>query len=351
MRATLIVLLLALFSISAAAQSFDCKLAQSPREKILCADAPLGALDSQIAASYKALLAQLSPDSATLVMADQREWLHWIDLVCPPNGKGAAADQSRCLQNQYFTRAHDLEKIAHIGNAVIFPRAHFLFKPASEPSPNPISPGFGYGSLRWPQIDKPNAAQSTWNNAAKTRAARLAVGFTNAPNATFDTAVDPAGSIDAYFTIDAANDRLIDVTFTDGTYSWGAAHPIAGRTSFLWWLDHSRELTAPDIFQPDSAWQQQIVPLAIASLQSNADIRNMLWKGDQLTQAVQSAVLEPANWTVTRDGLTITFGQYAVGPYVIGMPQAHLTWTQLKPYLARGFQPSTLPASIPKPNP
>jgi len=353
-RPLVALLLLTLLSISTHAQSFDCKLAKTPREKIICDDTRLQALDSEIAANYKTLRAQLSPASAALVQSDQREWLRWIDLVCPPNGTGAAANQTQCLQNNYFTRAHDFTKTAHLGNTIIFPRAHFLYKTGAIGN-NPINPGFGYGSLRWPQIDikpdKPSAAYTTWNNAAQTKAAQLAVGFSNTPNATFDTAVDASGSIDAYFTIDAVNDRLIDITFTDGAYPWGAAHPTANRTSFLFWLDQNRPLTATDIFWTDSGWQQKIVPFAIASLQSNAEIKNMLWKGNQLQQAVQSAVPEPDNWTPTSSGLTITFGQYAVGPYFIGMPQAHLTWTQLKPLLAHGFNPSTLPAPVPKPNP
>ena len=352
MRRTFALLLALPLGSLAAAQSFDCKLAQSPREKIVCADTRLSALDAEITANYKALRAQLSPDSAALVMADQQEWLHWLDLVCPANGKGAAANHTQCLQQQYFTRAHDLakDKITHLGNTVIFIRSHFLYKPGAATT-NPISPGFGYGALRWPQIDKPNAAQTTWNSAVKTRAAQLAVGFSNTQNATFDTAVDPAGVIDAYFTIAAANDRLIDTTFIDGTYSWGAAHPISGSTSFLWWLGPARELTTTDIFWNDSGWQQKIVPLAIASLNANAEIKNMLWKGDELTKAVRSAVPEPANWTPTRDGLTITFGQYAVGPYVIGMPQAHIPWTQLSPLLAHTFNPAALPSPVPKSNP
>lgn len=351
-RMSLLLLVLGL-TVSTFAQSFDCKLAQSPREKAVCADTRLTALDAEIAANYKSLRAQLSPASATLVQSDQREWLHWVDLVCPAHGKGVAANQTQCLTQQYFTRAHDLakDKITPLGSTVIFPRAHFLFKPGNGATTNPISPGFGYGSLRWPQVDKPNAAQTTFNNTAKTKAASLAIGFSNTPNATFDTAVDASGSIDAYFTIDAANNRLINVTFTDGAYPWGAAHPTAGRTSFLWWLDRNRQLTPNDILWEDSGWQQSLVPLVIASLQSNANIKNTLWKGDQLTKAVTSAVPDPTNWTVTSSGLSITFGQYAVGPYFIGMPQAHLTWAQLKPYLAHGFNPSTLPAPVPKTNP
>lgn len=350
-RTIALLLPLTLSMIAASAQSFDCKVAKTPREKTVCASPKLSALDSQIAANYKALRAQLSPASATLVQSDQREWLGWIDRVCPPNGKGAAANQALCLQSQYSNRARDLTAITHLGNTVIFPRAHFLFKPGNANTTNPISPGFGYGSLRWPQVDKPNVAQTTFNNAAKAKAGSLAVGFSNTNNATFDTAVDASGSIDAYFAIDAANDRLINVTYTDSAYPWGAAHPTANRTSFLWWLDQNRKLAVGDIFWEDSGWQQKLVPFAIASLQSNANLKNNLWKGDELKKGVTSAIAEPDNWTLTSTGLTITFGEYSVGPYFIGMPQASIPWAQLKPMLAHGFQTSTLPAPIPKPKP
>lgn len=59
----------------AVAQSFDCKLAKSPREHGICSDEKLAALDSAVSAAYKSLRAQLSPESAALVQSDQREWL------------------------------------------------------------------------------------------------------------------------------------------------------------------------------------------------------------------------------------------------------------------------------------
>ena len=62
-------------------------------------------------------------------------------------------------------------------------------------------------------------------------------------------------------------------------------------------------------------------------------------------------VSDPATWTLTRDGLTITFGQYAIGPYALGMPEAHISWSDLKSDVASDLQPTTLPAPTPKPNP
>lgn len=258
--------------------------------------------------------------------------------------------ETQCLQNQYFTRSHDLKFITHLGDTILFPRSHFLYKPGSAPAGNdPIDPGFGYGSLRWPQIDiwpdKPNPQQDAFNTAVKTRAAQLAVPLTEKPDhpVTFDTGLNAFGVVDAYFTIEAANDRFIDVTLADGTMGWGAAHPNSSSSSFLWWLDRSRPLTAEDVFVPNSGWQQILLPLAIASLQSNTNLKNDLWKGDQLTKAVEQGAPNPRNWTVTHDGLTITFAQYAVGPYFIGMPQANIPWSQLTPMLEPTLNPSTLP--------
>ena len=356
MRAKHILLLALLFPPFAAAQSFDCKLAQSPREHAVCSNQELAALDSAVSAAYKSLRAQLSPDSAALVQSDQREWLHWLDAVCPAHGKGIADDMNRCLTNEYTNREHDLKQVAHIGSTPIFPRSHFLYKAGSS-TEEPVAgndPGFGYGTLRWPQIDippaRPNPAYAEWNSAIKKKAAKLALGIDpEDKNATFDTAVDASGTIDGFYTVEAANDRFIDVSLIDSSYGWGAAHPLTGQTSFLWWLDRNRELTISDVFTPHSDWQNKLTALALSNLRAQPDLKDML--DDDIEKTVKETVSDPATWTLTRDGLTITFGQYAIGPYALGMPEAHIPWSGLKSCLAPDLQPTTLPAPTPKANP
>ena len=71
------------------------------------------------------------PESAALVESDQREWLHWLDVVCPTHGNGIADDMNRCLSNEYTNRERDLKQVAHIGNTLLFPRSHFLYKAGS----------------------------------------------------------------------------------------------------------------------------------------------------------------------------------------------------------------------------
>jgi uncharacterized protein YecT (DUF1311 family) len=216
------------FSAFAAAQSYDCKLAKSPREHAVCSDKELGAIDSAVSAAYKSLRAQLSPESAALVQSDQREWLHWLDVICPAHGKGIGGDMNRCLANEYTNRERDLKQVAHIGSTSVFPRSHFLYKArtSNEESADDIDPGFGYGTLRWPQIDippvRPNPDYAEWNSAVKKKAAELALGIDpEDKNATFDTAVDASGRIDGFYTIEAANHRFIDVSLIDSDYGWG----------------------------------------------------------------------------------------------------------------------------------
>lgn len=340
----------------AVAQSFDCKLAKSPREHSVCSDKNLAALDSAVSVAYKTLRSQLSPESAALVQSDQREWLHWLDLVCPAHGKGIAEDMNRCLSNEYTRRERDLGQVVHIGNMLLFPRSHFLYKAGSSTDEFMADvgnyPGFGYGSLRWPQIDTQPArlqpAYTEWNSAVKMKAAKLAVGIDpEGKKANFDSAVDAYGTIDGSYTVEAVNDHFIDVSLIHMGYGWGAAHPLTGQTSFLWWFDRNRELTISDVFIPQSKWQAKLTSLAVSDLRAQPDLKGFLRV--DMEHTVSETVSNPSNWTLNRDGLTITFGQYAIGPYALGMPEAHISWSNLKPYLAPDFQSIALPAPTSKP--
>jgi uncharacterized protein YecT (DUF1311 family) len=338
----------------AAAQSFDCKLAKSPREHAVCSHQRLAALDNAVSAAYKSLRAQLSPESAALVQSDQREWLHWLDAVCPAHGKGIADDINRCLSREYTNRERDLKQFVTVGSMRIFLRSHFLYKAGSSNGEllADNDPGFGYGTLRWPQIDipsaRPNPAYTKWNNAVKNRATKLAGGINSEDkNAAFDNAIDDSGTIDGFYIVEAANGRFINVSLLDSTYGWGAAHPLTYQSSFLWWLDRNRELTISDIFTPRSDWEGKVTVLAVGNLRAQPAFKDLT---DDVERAVKEAVSDVTTWTLTHDSLTITFGQYAIGPYSDGMPEAHIPWGDLKSYLGPDFQPTTLPAPVSKPN-
>ncbi|HVW11084.1 MAG TPA: lysozyme inhibitor LprI family protein [Bryobacteraceae bacterium] len=264
MRSIHLLLITLAFSRFAAAQSFDCNLAKSPREHAVCSHEKLAAFDSAVSTAYKSLRAHLSPESAALVQSDQREWLHWLDFICPAKGRGIASDINRCLLQEYTDRERDLQQSMTIGGMRLFLRSHFLYRAGNSNGELLAGndPGFGYGALRWPEIDiplaQPDPAWNAWNSAVKNRAAKLAVGVRpDEKKATFDTAVEDSGTIDGFYTVEAANEKFIDVSLIDMSYGWGAAHPLTNKSSFHWWLDRNRELASSDVFLPHSDWEDK----------------------------------------------------------------------------------------------
>jgi uncharacterized protein YecT (DUF1311 family) len=407
MRVTPIAFVVILVHLTAAAQSFDCKLAQSPREHAICDSPRLISLDTSIASDFKSLRAQLSPASAALVESDQREWSQWIDLVCrnqiarsKPSGSAATpapaepprhfgslgapgqsanslsgADDpfnlSHCLQDQYAARARDFQKTAHIGTAIIFSRAHFLYQSADQlyksgdrpdeaairKMAGPDYPGFGYGALRWPQLDRKTGeltpAETAWNMAIKRRAASSGAGIFDAgQNPTFDTAVNALEDINADYVLDAANDRLLEVSLLVSSHLWvSGAFPLTIRSSFLWWFDHNRELTAEDVFLPVSAWAQFLASVATGRLHASERLKPLLRDDSTLTSAVEEFAPQTSNWTLTRNGLTVTFSQGAVAANPAGLPRVFISWEDLKPFLEPTLDPATLPTRLPRPGP
>ena len=98
---------------ASAAPSFDCKKASSIVEQEICSIAEFSALDSDIAASFKAALAALPPADAEALRADQRAWLKTRDdcgdLIHgdPP----IYIDVYACLRDQLKARAARLHTI------------------------------------------------------------------------------------------------------------------------------------------------------------------------------------------------------------------------------------------------
>jgi uncharacterized protein YecT (DUF1311 family) len=326
----------------AAAQSFDCKLAQSPREHAICSNMDLSALDSNVAAAYKAARSKLSPTAFALVQSDQRHWLRWLDKVCPPGDN--IAD---CLTEHYNSRLRQLTRGIITTNGITFyPRAHYSVVPdirkPEDRSPN--DPGFIYDEDVFPQIDirpdRPNPACAAWNATIQPQPST---------NPSVNPYEDGVTRSETNYDVIAANDRLINISFTGWFYS-GGAHPQGGESSNLWWLDKRRALIASDVFRPGSGWQQKLVDPAIRKLQTGYSDDGLL-TGDRLRKAVTPAITRISAWNITSKGLTITFAIYEVGPHSMDEPDITFTWDELKPFLAPALQPSTLPSPLPKPNP
>jgi uncharacterized protein len=347
MRSIPALLLTLALSTHATAQSFDCKLAQSPRERAVCSDQRLSTLDSNVAAAYKAARTKLSPPAFALVQSDQRQWLRWLDKVCPSTDSYLTS----CLTSHYMGRLQQLKDGIVTTNGITFyPRVAYSFAPDTRKPEDrdPSGPDLNSDEDVFPQIDirpdikldRSNPAYAAWNATFHPDPPAKLL----AKSAEYDITVRDETAYDVI----AANDRLINISFTD-ILDMGGAHPQFGLSNNLWWLDKQRKLIASDVFRPGSGWQQKLVDPAIRKLQ--ADNRDgQLNTGDQLRKAVASAIPRVSTWSVTSEGLGITFQQYEVGTHTLGLPDITFTWNELKPFLAPSLNPSTLPDPLHKPN-
>ena len=347
MRSAYVMLSALTLTSPAFSQSFDCKVAKSPREHAICSDKRLSELDSNVAAAYKTARIKLSPAAFALVQSDQRQWLRWLDKVCPSTDDFLTS----CLTGHYMGRLQQLKDGIVTTNGITFyPRAAYSFAPDTRKPEDrdPSGPDLNSDEDVWPQIDikpeiKPdrsNPAYAAWNATFHPDPpARLL-----AKSAEYDITVRDESTYDVI----AANDRLINISFTD-ILDMGGAHPQFGLSNHLWWLDKHRNLVASDVFRPASGWQQKLIDPTIRKLQAD-DEDGQLNSGYELRQAVASAIPRVSTWSVTSEGLDITFQQYEVGTHALGLPDIHFTWDELKPYLEPSLNPSTLPAPLPKSN-
>ena len=334
--------------------SFDCHNATTPREHAICTTPDLAALDVKVATAYKSTLASLSLNAAQQVRSDQREWLHWLDCVCPRSTLPTGTTPE-CLTNFYNDRLKQLTTgRPKIDNVAFYPRAHFIFVPSDSTSTDNEDPNFGYGEFAWPQIDNPTPTQRAWNNAVYAATLKIACCSDASSKPSFEATVDSDGYVFSGYTLTAANSRLIDVNLIISTYNWGAAHPLSGQVSFAWWLDQQRPLKPTDIFSPNIAWHQKLAALTLAKLLKDPG-PDALWKQGtpdnpgELEKAVAGGVIDPKSWNISSEGLTITFGSYEVGPYSTGWPSATLAWQELHNILSPNLNPTSLPPPIPTP--
>jgi uncharacterized protein len=94
----LTVLLLALMPLPALAASFDCDIAATKMEQMICSDAELSRADEELAAAYARALKTASDPEA--VKKQQREWLDDTENHC---------DSVACLKSAYSRRVKELD--------------------------------------------------------------------------------------------------------------------------------------------------------------------------------------------------------------------------------------------------
>jgi uncharacterized protein len=327
--------------------SFDCGKPSDAQEKTICANTALSKLDEETETAYEFLRSNLSEKSAREVQQDQREWTLWLRQACPPLNDPVHQIEE-CLTRAYSERLQKLkEGLQHVTGMTFFPRIKVFTAPdAHRDGSWQYDPGFGIGRFNWPEIDRPTPSQSVWNAAVHAQVVRLsltgrasasATDFVPASVADSDTWID--------YKIKGANERFISVELEVLCYDYGAAHPWWTKTSFEWWLQLERALKADDVFRPQSGWEAFLGQRSYEELISG-EHANRLFDPKTMRTAALDCVKQIQFWTIDARGLTVAFPDYSVGPHSAGKVSVELGWEELRPYLARGFDPAGLPMPI-----
>lgn len=313
------VLLAALLHASpAAAASFDCTKASNAREKTVCTDPHLSGTDEEIAASYAAALAVLSPEGAEIMRKSQRSWLRFIDKACPD---GAAS----CLTPWFEDRAKFLAGAAvKKSDRVFLASDEWTFLAPETPARNDEDALPGENAMQYRRqmsfrIDAPaSEGERAFNVAVEKDRDHHWNGF------------DGTTTMNTSFTLNEATANFVSLDIFGWEFPLGAAHGYGAATHLNFRLDEARPLAAADIFAKDG-WQQRLGDNALEELTL---IFGEMGLFDEGKQAIAEMVADPAHWVVTEEGLGVNFPVYSVGPYAGGDNTVLTSWKQLEPWLA-----------------
>lgn len=105
---------------------------------------------------------------------------------------------------------------------------------------------------------------------------------------------------------------VISLLFQTSEY-FGGAHPLEQHTTITYDLSNGRVLNLSDLFTPGADYLARISQYCIQEL-----YRNNSLEPEQIRSGAAPLVENYQNWSLTPNGLLITFEEYQVGPYAAG---------------------------------
>lgn len=311
-------------NLGAAVAGFDCSHAASDRERAICGDPALSALDGQLGDIYRERRALLSPRGAQFLQESERSWLRFVGTVCASDGpeKKSWRISNPCLTLQYNERIRQLQEAAEKLGPYIFNRIDLY---AAQPSGDDTgsATGFYIQHVAYPQIDNANSPElRAWNQA-------------NVRGLPKDGDCDSgSGDYDVDYEVGYANARFVSVQWSDSTYCHGTPHGFGSVKSNNTVLSpRLRPLTTQDLFGSGETW--------------TSTLRERFWTAltqagwsppdnqPDVKQVLEGDFVQPGRWLFTKDGLQVAFASYEGGCYACTPQPVIVPWSELKPLLSK----------------
>jgi len=280
------------------ARAFECAKATTEVELAICASPKIHSADSAMEEAYFALAERLDVQTAKSFQAEQREWLKYRAAIC---GGG-----SQCLLEETENRAGTIKD-----SAATTPLMLPVFR-LQIGSSNTYNVEFDGAKFAAPSTK----GQSAYNQAIERLIKEMPFNEVNEFQGTFSYEQETRVSITQL------SDRLISAIAYTYDYS-GGAHPNSWTTAINIDLQQGRPLKTGDLFSPQ----------AMQTLISDCRDKIIEWKSgiyDEVNEESRASIEEEypgtikehindmSRWTFNKEGATVTFDSYAIGPYAAG---------------------------------
>ena len=132
------------------------------------------------------------------------------------------------------------------------------------------------------------------------------------------------------YTVSLANDELISIEFSVGSYFSGAAHPNSHTEVLNFDLKNGKVIRLSELFNPGAKYLQAISNYAIGDLKKQSKDKQGVLDDDWIQRGAGPDAENYKSWTISRKGLAINFDAYQVGPYAAGPQEVFIPYTALK---------------------
>ena len=297
----------------AAAQSFDCARAGTEVERTICAEPRLARLDLVLADAYAQARARAG-DGAERLAADQRVWLLRRD---------------RCADADCIARAYR-ERIASLRAAAEAPLGPAeLTQQDDRVRLVQTGPNIEIEAV-YPRFAEDTAGAEAASRAVAEWVAEQVEAFRGEYLRFLAESggvhLGPPWALDIGFEARDAAPRLWTVDLTTYRYT-GGAHGGQERTALVLERASGRRVPPEGLFRPGSAWLERLAEHCREALRG----REAFAGGDEDWLARGTAP-EAENYQVLlpiAEGLEVVFGQYQIGPYVIGISEVRVPYAEL----------------------
>ena len=138
-------------------------------------------------------------------------------------------------------------------------------------------------------------------------------------------------TLDSDYEIRFATDDLINIEFSESAYERGAAHPNSNTSVLNYDIRNGKKLALADLFNAKSNYLKAISDYCIKDLKQQAKKDKDSMLSDDMIQSGAAARADNFNaWTITKQGLWITFDPYQVAAYAAGPQKVLIPYPALK---------------------